>query len=397
MARMFRRFVAVVLSASCAFAIFRPASLAPVDRILENTAAYVKQNPDKPDGYYALARTHYLAYSLSVRELEYFGTVPGAPFNGFSPGHARQNSRLKRVPPMTAAERQQHYDEAVRNFRRALELSPKNALYTLGLASLQEDHGDQEQAIASYLAAFNGALPEDEKSIHVGPAGLSAFVTHEAGTSYIRMIDARGRKPGEDRNVARMRALIAKLEKLPRAITPVVLSLNANENSTLRDMLDPRREVTFDLDGTGRAQRYSWLKADTAFLVWDPERTGAVTSGLQLFGSVTWWLFWENGYRALAALDDNRDGKLAGPELRGLALWFDRNQNGRSDPGEVVPMENTEIESIAVAPNENEGDSLVSRNGLQMKDGRQLPTWDWTAKSIPLPLIGRHILTEARP
>ena len=50
--------------------------------------------------------------------------------------------------------------------------------------------------------------------------------------------------------------------------------------------------------------------------------------GLQLFGSVTWWLFWEDGYAPLAALDDNHDGRLEGAELKGIAIWFDRNGNG---------------------------------------------------------------------
>jgi len=33
------------------------------------------------------------------------------------------------------------------------------------------------------------------------------------------------------------------------------------------------------------------------------------------------------------ALDDNHDGWLTGNELHGLALWYDRNGNGKCDPG----------------------------------------------------------------
>ena len=44
-----------------------------------------------------------------------------------------------------------------------------------------------------------------------------------------------------------------------------------------------------------------------------------------MFGSVTWWLFFSDGYRALDTLDDNRDGRLTGSELSGIAVWFDRN------------------------------------------------------------------------
>lgn len=49
-------------------------------------------------------------------------------------------------------------------------------------------------------------------------------------------------------------------------------------------------------------------------------------------------LFFENGYHALATLDDDGDGELAGRELRGLALWQDRNGDGVSDDGEVKPV-----------------------------------------------------------
>jgi hypothetical protein len=108
--------------------------------------------------------------------------------------------------------------------------------------------------------------------------------------------------------------------------------------------------VKFDLDGTGRPQTYPWLRPDAAFLVWDPQHTGRITSGRQLFGNVTWWMFWNDGYQAMAALDDNHDGWLTGCELAGLALWFDVNQNGVSDPGEVIPIDKTDIEGIAVLP-----------------------------------------------
>ena len=39
--------------------------------------------------------------------------------------------------------------------------------------------------------------------------------------------------------------------------------------------------------------------------------------------------------RSLALLDTNHDGKLSGKELDALALWFDKNRDGVSQPGEV--------------------------------------------------------------
>ena len=166
------------------------------------------------------------------------------------------------------------------------------------------------------------------------------------------------------------------------------------------DLLDESRSVSFDLDGSGRGQKWSWVKSDTAILVWDPERSGEITSGRQLFGNVTWWIFWENGYQALAALDDDRDGWLRGDEMKGLALWFDRNQNGRSDPGEVVPIEQTEIESIAVRFEGREADgSWRAVRGVEMKDGSVVPSWDWLARSVggcACEAAGRSITVAAR-
>jgi hypothetical protein len=140
--------------------------------------------------------------------------------------------------------------------------------------------------------------------------------------------------------------------------------------------------VEFNLDGTGRSQRYTWLRPDTGILVWDPRSEGKVTSGHQLFGSVSFRMFWNNGYRALDALDDNRDGELRGAELDGLAVWFDRNQDGVSDPGEVIPIDQTGIAAISARATTADGPSPANEAGLVMADGRVLPTYDWTTAPL---------------
>ena len=59
-------------------------------------------------------------------------------------------------------------------------------------------------------------------------------------------------------------------------------------------------------------------------------------------------MFFENGYQALAALDDDGDGYLTGKELEGLAVWRDKNGNGICDAGEVVPVGQLGIVGIGV-------------------------------------------------
>ena len=91
-------------------------------------------------------------------------------------------------------------------------------------------------------------------------------------------------------------------------------------------------------------------------------------------------MFWEDGYRALDALDDNRDGKLDGDELRGLAVWFDRNSNGRADAGEVVPVEKCGIRDISARATSKSGMSPCNSAGITLQDGSVLPTYDWVAQ-----------------
>jgi hypothetical protein len=148
--------------------------------------------------------------------------------------------------------------------------------------------------------------------------------------------------------------------------------------SSLSDLLEPGLDVPFDLDGDGAVERWPWVKPDTGILVWDPDHRAEITSGLQLFGSVTWWMFFADGYHALDALDDDRDGRLRGRELAGLGVWFDRNGDGRSEPGEVVPVERLGIYWIATHATSRDGDSPANLEGLGLDDGRVLPTYDWT-------------------
>jgi hypothetical protein len=75
-----------------------------------------------------------------------------------------------------------------------------------------------------------------------------------------------------------------------------------------------------------------------AWLVFDPRGEGTVATATQLFGRVSFGMFWRNGYEALRVLDDNQDGALTGVELRGLAPWRDENVHGVSERGEVKPL-----------------------------------------------------------
>jgi hypothetical protein len=99
---------------------------------------------------------------------------------------------------------------------------------------------------------------------------------------------------------------------------------------------------------------------------------------LQLFGSVTFWLFWPNGYEALRALDDNHDGSLAGRELAGMAIWRDGNSDGVSDSGEVKPLSQWGIVKLSCVYEWDESEVAVafSRQGATFENGTTRRTYD---------------------
>ncbi len=248
----------------------------------------------------------------------------------------------------------------------------KKTIDALRTADWNDQIADQFFTAMCYALPFNGKATEQPIW-----GGMEDWVSYEAGKDFIRVVEAR-----EERKTDKIRLRIAKetikaFDALPHpmAITPIVIDLAGR---ALADLQSPRA-VRFDLDGSGRPQAWSWLKPDVGILVWDPDATGHITSGHQMFGSVSWWLFFEDGYQAMDLLDDNRDHELTGSELAGLALWFDRNENGVSDAGEVEPVTRHRIAAIACRATGADGASRMNATGLRLADGRVLATFDWIA------------------
>jgi hypothetical protein len=104
---------------------------------------------------------------------------------------------------------------------------------------------------------------------------------------------------------------------------------------------------------------------------------------------VTFWAFWRNGYEAMAALDDNGDGRLLGHELRQLAIWKDANQNGLSEHGEVRPLSAYGV--VALSCDYGAGDGLLtvaqSPAGVTFADGTTRPTYDVILRAAGPPVL----------
>ncbi len=413
------------------------------ERLIGNMEAYVKNNPSDPYGYYVLGRMHYFAFVdrlpyVPVRCVDcYFPPKIAADWLtghdkllwalrydqaeelvlkewGYAASAEVPSKRRVEFQEAVSAKEQEleqqgwtpsyfdtataltHAATAVDNFERALDLDPENGLYYLGLASLYQQYGlcatdpnagSPPRQLADitmpktrllYYLAYRFSIDEDR----VGDRpmwDLRGLVSYEAGTNYLVLVE---KEPtiADTNAIAAIKADLAQLEKLGISITPIIFS--TQEHASVLNLLDPNTHTTFDLDGTGRNAQWPWIKPTTGLLVWDPQNKGEITSGRQLFGTATWWLLFPNGYAALDALDDNRDGSLSGSELKGIGVWFDKNANGRSDPGEVQQMTNFGVQAIRTKSTGTDHGMLMNAQGLVLKNGTVVPTYDWVVSPI---------------
>lgn len=148
-----------------------------------------------------------------------------------------------------------------------------------------------------------------------------------------------------------------KQDILKNANCPQVSFVEFNEYTTPVSLLwnsdtkieDIRSKSRFPLNPSEQGRWYMWRASGlTPLVVWDPDGKGDIRSPSQLFGNHTFGKSFKNGFEALASLDENKSNWLEGAELKGIALWFDFNQDGISDTGEVKSLESVGVLSIGV-------------------------------------------------
>lgn len=342
----------------------------PVPRLIENLEELAKKNPKDVTVRFNLARVHAMAFALKTdttqirREKE----SEGAWF-----GYEPKPVPFAVQPTEDAARKdaaEKHLQAAIRIYEDVVKEKPDHLIAQLGFAWCIAQQGDKTKAVAAYRKVAELAW-EKEKDLKVGGLGFHAITSETAGY-LVPLLD----KEKDKEEIARLEERAKKLNALPRPITPIAIPLRPGMRA--EQMVDPTAAVRFDLDGTARPQTWTWLCKDAAWLVSDPRGTGRIDSGLQLFGNVTWWCFWENGYQALAALDDNGDGVLTGAELRGLALWHDRNGNGICDPGEVKPLAEWGIVALSCRAEKGSSPHVAAWavDGVRFADGSVRASFD---------------------
>jgi len=340
--------------ANCLY-VLEEAEKVPVERLITNLQAALDKNPGNVRAVLNLARTHAMAYSRKTEMADVRppspppprpqGTVNSRsarvaaekeePQQVWSHGYGPQapvffDKVVKTQDPVKLQLAQEHLSKALALYKQAAELAPENLVVRLGLAWLTEQAGNTPEAMRLYrdVVAKAWAL---EQRFTGGELG-QYYITSEAARYLLPLLD-----PAKDKDeIASLKARTDKLGKLPRMVTPIAIPLKAGLQP--QDLEDRSAAVGFDADGSGIRKQWTWITADAAWLVYLPDPATEISSALQWFGGVTFWLFWDNGYQALGALDDDRDGQLEASELDGLALWHDANGNGVSESGEIKPL-----------------------------------------------------------
>lgn len=376
-----------------------PDAKVPVARLVENLEQQLAATPEDPHLLARLARVHSMVYALGDVEVPVMGKGESPQYTYYEQGQGYPSARHSLDREAISA-RIGRLLEAIRLYEKASKLAPEERYIWLGLgycydemshaaATLawpSEADGAPLQAIAALRKAWEDrAVAAYAKAMGDAPRVNGGFIEPpvelEAGR-YIRAIleprEALNRD--ETKLVAAAQGMEPKGEPLSVMVTPIIFPLDRARS--LESLLAPGTSVGFDLDGQSAGAKWPWVKGDTALLVWDPEGLGQIRSGRQLIGSVTWWLFWENGYTVLRALDDDRNGWLEGAELDGLAAWQDGNGNGVSDAGEVRSLSTVGVRRLSAMAAGSVGDMPMNRAGLEMTDGRVLPTYDWITAPI---------------
>ena len=163
----------------------------------------------------------------------------------------------------------------------------------------------------------------------------------------------------------------------PTPACPLIIDMDGNGVQTVaRD-----QKVFFDLDNNLFAESTGWVGQGDAFLVWDRDGNGEIDNGNELFGNHTLLKNGKraaNGFAALAELDDNNDDVFDAKDKlwSALQLWFDYNQNGISEPEELIKLSQSGIKQIRLnyhnsnVTDEN-GNVHRQQSSVTWNDGRE--------------------------
>jgi len=99
----------------------------------------------------------------------------------------------------------------------------------------------------------------------------------------------------------------------------------------------------------GSSERTEWVSPRTPWLALDADGSGCIDDQRELFGPPAQG--GKNGFDKLARLDENHDGRIDADDAAyaKLALWFDRNEDRRCSPDEMVKLVDAGVLAIDLA------------------------------------------------
>jgi len=149
--------------------------------------------------------------------------------------------------------------------------------------------------------------------------------------------------------------------------------------------------VMFDIDASGRQTKVGWAAGGDGLLVRDLNGDGQINDGRELFGGATQLANGQragDGFRALAELDSNGDGRIDAKDAAfgELKLWVDANNDGLTDAGELRGLADFGVVSLnldfAKGSEMDNGNLLGLVSDYSRDDGSQGAMVDvWFAKA----------------
>ena len=228
----------------------------------------------------------------------------------------------QRLEAATATKREAT-SAANEEFERISSRLNKSLARALALAILKRDPLIASRAATAYAVGYGAA------SIYYNSAKIT--ISHH----YFRELSSIEKGLKND---------LANCDKL----SPLILDLDG-------DGVVASGLTYFDHEGDGWSELTAWASEDDGVLVWDKNNDGSINDGSELFGNNTVLedgSAAENGFLALADLDDNGDGVIDLSDASWLDLkvmrWTDANDNGMMDDGEeyLVSLETLSIQSL---------------------------------------------------
>ncbi|WP_139126632.1 calcium-binding protein, partial [Acinetobacter sp. YK3] len=134
----------------------------------------------------------------------------------------------------------------------------------------------------------------------------------------------------------------------PTKYDPLVLDLNHDGKISTTPL---GKDIYFDLDGNGFAEKTSWVGPHDGFVVLDLNENNEIDNGKELFGTDTVLPDGSkasDGFQALAQYDLNNDQEINSDDAiyQKLKIWRDINQDGISQTNELISLADLNVHSI---------------------------------------------------